>query len=100
MVEIYRARMPVRNRPALLLSEPQKRVLLQLRIGGPTSRVHLAQALGTNGATITRLTQQLITLGLIEEMAVAGTAARGRPMVPIAISGDGGWSVGATVHPG
>lgn len=92
--------MPVRNRPALLLSEPQKRVLLQLRIGGPTSRVHLARALGTNGATITRLTQQLITLGLIEEMAVAGTAARGRPMVPIGISGDGGWSVGATVHPG
>ncbi len=92
--------MALRNRPALLLTEPQKRVLLQLRIGGPTSRIHLAQALGTNGATMTRLSQQLIALGLVEESAERETPLRGRPMVPIGIAGDGGWSVGATVHPG
>jgi predicted NBD/HSP70 family sugar kinase len=99
-VKIYPAGMPLRNRPSLMLTEPQKRVLLQLRIGGSASRIHLAQALGTNGATMTRLSQQLIALGLIEEMPVREAPARGRPMVPIGIAGGGGWSVGATVHPG
>jgi hypothetical protein len=87
-------------RPQLLLSEPQKRILWHLRTAGPTSRVQLAEAMGMNGATMTRVTQQLATLGLVEELAGNANAGRGRPMIPLAISGQGGWSAGATLHPG
>lgn len=87
-------------RPQLLLSEPQKRILWHLRTAGPTSRVQLAEAMGMNGATMTRVTQQLATLGLVEELAGNANAGRGRPMIPLAICGQGGWSAGATLHPG
>ncbi|HWU02841.1 MAG TPA: ROK family transcriptional regulator [Novosphingobium sp.] len=87
-------------RPQLLLTEQQKRVLWQLRSAGPTPRVKLAETMGTNGATMTRVTQQLAALGLVEDRESAGSAGRGRPMVPLAIAGKGGWAVGATLHPG
>lgn len=86
-------------RAALSLTEPQKRILWQLRAAGPTPRVQLATALGMNGASMTRLTQQLSAMGLVEELASEGIG-RGRPMVPLTISGQGGWSVGATLHLG
>ena len=92
--------MPAKNRPALQLTEQQKRIVLQLRIRGEAPRVHLARALGVNGAAMTRLTQQLIALGVVKELVANESHARGRPMVPLAISGDGGWAVGATVQPG
>ena len=88
------------HRPTILLSEPQKRILWQLRIGGSAPRIQLANALGMSGATMTRLTQELVALGVVEELDAEGTIARGRPMVPLTISGHGGWSVGATVHVG
>lgn len=91
--------MTLSPRAALLLTEPQKRILWQLRAAGPMPRVQLADALGMNGATMTRLTQQLSVMGLVEELASEGTG-RGRPMVPLALSGHGGWSVGATLHLG
>lgn len=88
------------HRPPIPLSEPQRRVLLRLRIEGTASRTRLGQLLGMNGATVTRLTQSLIALGLIEERDPQGGVARGRPMVPLAIAGQGGWTIGATAHPG
>nr|WP_314467083.1 ROK family transcriptional regulator [uncultured Novosphingobium sp.] len=88
------------TRPRLLLSDAQRRVVQHLRIHGPTARVHLAQALDINAATLTRLTQQLAALGLIEENVASPVSVRGRPTIPVAISGHGGWSVGATLHPG
>ncbi len=87
-------------RPELLLSEPQKRILWHLRAAGPTPRVQLAEAMGMNGATMTRVTQQLAALGLVEERESDAAQGRGRPMIPLAICGRGGWSAGATLHPG
>ncbi|CAM3250118.1 MULTISPECIES: ROK family transcriptional regulator [Sphingomonas] len=88
------------RRPQIRLNEPQRRVLMQLRIEGSASRTRLAQLLGMNGATMTRLTQSLLALDLIEERDSLDAPARGRPMVPLTVSGHGGWAIGATPHPG
>ncbi|WP_082448022.1 MULTISPECIES: ROK family transcriptional regulator [unclassified Sphingomonas] len=88
------------HRPPIPLSEPQRRVLMQLRIDGTAPRTHLARALDMNGATMTRLTQSLLALGLIEELESPEAVARGRPMVPLTVSGHGAWAIGATPHPG
>lgn len=88
------------HRPGIVLTEVQKRIILQLRITGPTPRVRLASMLRMNTASMTRMTQQLVAMGMLEELEAPDATARGRPTVPLAISGRGGWSVGATVHPG
>lgn len=93
---------PAMSSPAIRLSEASKRVLLQLRIGGPASRTQLAAQLDIGNGAMTRLSRELMTLGLIRdqiEEQVAPTG-RGRPSIPITLSGDGGYAVGATVHPG
>ncbi len=92
--------MSPRHRPPIPLTEPQKRVLMQLRVAGALPRIRLAAMLGTNGATMTRLTQSLLAQGLIEEADPLDAGLRGRPMVPLTVSGQGGWSIGATVQPG
>lgn len=92
--------MQVGRKAELRLTEQQKRVLLQLRIEGEMPRIRLGQVLGINGATMTRLTQQLIALDVVEECDATEIAVRGRPMIPLRVSGHGGWTVGATVHPG
>ena len=89
-----------RSTPQLILSEAQRRVVQHLRIHGPTARVTLAQALDINAATLTRITQQLADRQLVEDTVASAAPLRGRPTIPVAIAGDGGWSVGATVHPG
>ncbi len=88
------------HRPQILLNEPQRRLLMQLRIEGAASRTRLAELLGMNGATMTRLTQSLLALDLIEERDANEAVARGRPTVPLSVSGRGGWAIGATPHPG
>ena len=100
MRDLYTVVMSRLRRPPIPLNEPQRRVLMQLRIEGTASRTRLAQVLGMNGATMTRLTQSLLALGLIEEGESAEAVQRGRPMVPLTISGQGGWAIGATPHPG
>ena len=82
-----------------LLRDHQKRVLWHLRIAGPRSRAELAGNLGIHAGPLTRLTRELITLGLIEEREQVA-ADRGRPSVPLALAGRGGYAAGATVHPG
>ncbi|MHA0327664.1 ROK family transcriptional regulator [Sphingomonas melonis] len=88
------------HRPLIVLNEPQRRVLMQLRIEGAAPRTRLAHQLGMNGATMTRLTQSLLALGLIEERETVDAHTRGRPMVPLTVSGQGGWAIGAAPHPG
>lgn len=100
MPQLYDAGMPTTYRPEIVLTEVQKRIILQLRIAGPTPRVHLASMLRMNTASMTRMTQQLVAMGMLEELESPDAAVRGRPTVPLAIAGGGGWSVGATVHPG
>lgn len=82
-----------------LLSDSQKRVLWHLRTNGPTPRAEIAVRLGLHAGPLTRLTRELITLGLIEEREQQA-AERGRPSIPLALSGDGVYAAGATLHPG
>jgi predicted NBD/HSP70 family sugar kinase len=82
-----------------LLTEQQKRVLWHLRIKGPTARAEIAAHLSIHAGPLTRLSRELITLGLVEERDQV-PAERGRPSIPLALAGGGGYAAGATVHPG
>lgn len=82
-----------------LLTDQQRRILWHLRINGPTSRAEIATQLSIHAGPMTRLSRELIALGLLEEREQI-PAERGRPSIPLAISGDGGYAAGATVHPG
>jgi predicted NBD/HSP70 family sugar kinase len=82
-----------------LLSDQQKRILWHLRINGPASRAEIAARLGIHAGPLTKLSRELVTLGLIEEREQVA-AERGRPSIPLALAGRGGYAAGATVHPG
>jgi predicted NBD/HSP70 family sugar kinase len=82
-----------------LVSE-EKRLLRHLRSKGPMPRTELALSLQVSNSALTKLSHNLISLGLVEELASTEPPVRGRPTVPLAISADGGFSVGATVHKG
>lgn len=81
------------------LTADQKRLVWRLRLDGPTSRSDLALRLNMHGASITRLARELIMLGCVDEEESA-SAGRGRPAVPLKLSGRVGYSVGAMAHPG
>jgi predicted NBD/HSP70 family sugar kinase len=89
----------MRSNLAKMLAPAQRRVLWHLRIHGPTPRAELAAQLGLHAGPLTRLSRELIALGLVEEREQV-QAVRGRPSIPLAISGEGGYAAGATVHPG
>lgn len=82
-----------------LVSE-EKRLLRHLRTKGPMPRTELALALQVSNSALTKLSHNLISLGLIEELASTEPPVRGRPTVPLAISPAGGFAAGATVHKG
>lgn len=90
----------MRSSPAIHLSEDQKRIVWRLRTGGPASRTELARDLGIHNGALTRLSRELITLGVIQEQDQTERPGRGRPTVPLTISDRAGYAVGATVHPG
>jgi predicted NBD/HSP70 family sugar kinase len=59
-----------------------RRLLLEILIHGPLSRVELARRLGLSGPSLTRLTKPLITAGtLIEQRPLV--APLGRPQLPL-----------------
>ena len=62
------------HRPEILLTEQQKRILWQLRVSGPSPRIQPAGTLGMNGASMTRVTQQMMALGIVEERETGGGA--------------------------
>jgi predicted NBD/HSP70 family sugar kinase len=82
-----------------LVSE-EKRLLRHLRSKGPLPRTELALALQVSNSALTKLSHNLISLGLIEELPATEPPVRGRPTVPLAISPAGGFAAGATVHKG
>lgn len=82
-----------------LLSE-EKRLLWHLRTKGPMPRTELAMALQVSNSALTKLSHNLISLGLVQEREAAGTASRGRPTVPLGVCAQGGFAAGATVHKG
>lgn len=87
-------------KPEIPLSEDQKRIVWDLRIAGPSARTALADRLDMHNGAVTRLTRELISIGLIEEQTQDARGGRGRPIVPLGISSRGGYAAGATVHPG
>jgi predicted NBD/HSP70 family sugar kinase len=82
-----------------LLTE-EKRLLLALRTAGPLPRTELAMALQVSNSALTKLSHNLLSLGLVEERPMAAAPARGRPTIPLGIAADGGFGAGATVHKG
>jgi predicted NBD/HSP70 family sugar kinase len=84
----------------LKLSSEEKRLLWELRTKGPLPRTELSMALQVSNSALTKLSRNLISMGLVEEQASSDASGRGRPTVPLAISAAGGFAVGATVHKG
>ena len=84
----------------LKLSSEEKRLLWQLRTKGPLPRSDLAMALQVSNSALTKLSRNVISMGLVEEQASSDAGGRGRPTVPLTISAAGGFAVGATVHKG
>lgn len=88
----------VRKSPVSLTSD-QKRILWHIRRHGPMPRSRLADELDMHNAAITRLARELINLGCLDETESQITQ-RGRPLVPLALSGRVGYAAGAMAHPG
>lgn len=82
------------------LSSEEKRLLWHLRTRGPTPRSDLSLALQVSNSALTKLSRNLISLGLVAEQASSDAGGRGRPTVPLTISAGGGFAAGATVHKG
>jgi predicted NBD/HSP70 family sugar kinase len=82
-----------------LLSE-EKRLLWHLRTKGAMPRSELALALQVSNSALTKLSHNVISLGLVEELAPADIPTRGRPTIPLGIAATGGFAAGATVHKG
>lgn len=78
----------------------QRRVIHELRKAGPLSRSALAVRLEISGTALTRLSRELLTLGVLEEVSDAEAHGRGRPAVPLRLASRGGYAVGATAHKG
>lgn len=83
----------------LKLSEDQRRILWLLKTRGPLARGAIATELGMHNAAVTRLTRELATLECVEEQPGSITG-RGRPIVPLEVSGKAGFAAGAMAHPG
>lgn len=82
------------------LEKDQRRILQSLRKRGPQSRSALAIELEISGTALTRLSRDLLSLGLVEEVPGADNQGRGRPAIPLRLAGHGGYAVGATAHKG
>jgi len=87
------------RRSEIALSAEQKRIVWQLRIDGPMPRIALAEKLDLYSGAVTRITREMIAIGVIDEASPDATP-RGRPVVPLTISGRAGYAAGVTVHPG
>lgn len=90
----------MKRRPEIELSAEHRRIVWHLRTTGPTARIELANRLGFHNGALTRLIRELLMLGVVEEREQTQSVARGRPTVPLALSGRAGYAAGAIVHPG
>jgi predicted NBD/HSP70 family sugar kinase len=71
-----------------------------MRSKGPMPRTELALSLQVSNSSLTKLSHNLLSLGLVEELAATEPPVRGRPTIPLAISAADGFAAGATVHKG
>ncbi len=82
------------------LDKEQRRIVHELRKTGPLSRSALAVRLEMSGAALTRISRELLTLGVLEEVPEGEASGRGRPAIPLRLAAQGGYAVGATAHKG
>ncbi|QJU58774.1 ROK family transcriptional regulator [Sphingomonas sp. AP4-R1] len=85
---------------ALALAKDQRRIVQELRKTGGLSRSLLATRLEISNAAVTKLSRELLALGVIEEVDGPEARQRGRPSIPIRIAPGGGYAIGATAHKG
>lgn len=71
----------------------QRKILDFVRLEGPVSRAELTQLSGLTPGAITRLTKELIYMGLVKE-GDRRTGLRGQPALPLEINRDGGVAIG------
>jgi predicted NBD/HSP70 family sugar kinase len=90
----------MRTKAEIRLSIDQKRIVWCLRQYGPTSRIELSRQLGLPATALTRLTRELSAMGVVFEAIPDPKGVRGRPTVPVIVSGHAGYAIGAAVHPG
>lgn len=84
----------------LRLDDDERRIMQVLRSTGSRSRKQLAVDLAMSASKLTRLSSNLLAHGLIEECATADAITPGRPAVPLRISPQAGYAVGAMLHRG
>lgn len=89
---------PLFPKPEIELLEDHKRILHHLRKFGAVSRIDLSQTLDINNGVVTRLSRELISIGLICEGELAKSSGRGRPSLPLLLRHDGAYAVGVTAH--
>lgn len=82
------------------LDKDQRRIIQMLRKSGPLSRSALSARLEISGTALTRLSRDLLALGVIEEIPDAEVHGRGRPAIPLRLAASGGYAIGATAHKG
>lgn len=78
----------------------QRRIIHELRKAGALSRSALAERLEISHTALTRISRELLTLGVVEEVTEGGAQGRGRPAIPLRLASKGGYAVGATAHKG
>ena len=89
----------MRPHPEIQLADEQKRLIQLLREQAPRSRIEISRLLNINNGVVTRLSRELISLGLVAE-AEAQATPRGRPTLPLSLRADGAYAIGAATHPG
>lgn len=84
----------------LALDKDQRRIVHELRKAGALPRSALAERLEISNTALTRISRELLTLGVVEEVSETGGHGRGRPAIPLRLAPRGGYAVGATAHKG
>lgn len=82
------------------LNRDEKQVIHYLRTHGPSCRSDIALGVGLSNFSLTQVSKGLLALGLIQETTAQGSQGRGRPSIPLRISPEGGYAVGAAIHGG
>lgn len=79
----------------LSLTQNERRVLDVIWRKGPIARAEIADLIGLTTGPVTRITQRLLSQGLLVE-SVRHSGARGNPMKPLEIAEDGAFAYGVS----
>lgn len=79
----------------LVLTQSERRVLDAIWRKGPIARAEIAEQIGLSTAPVTRIAQRLLSEGLLAE-TVRHSGARGNPMRPLEIAGQGAVAYGVS----